>query len=105
MLLVPRGHRWASRESVRLGELERAQMIMREACSMHLGMSLESLVRSGVSVKTSLQTGSQEAVREAVAAEMGPIELDTCSLCDECLTKLALPESGPFSSLEVACLV
>lgn len=106
VLLVPRGHRWASRESVRLRELEGERMIMREAGSMHQRIFLESLARSGVSVKTSLQTDSQEAVREAVAAEMGlAIELDAHSLCDERLTKLALPEVGPFPNLEVACLV
>ena len=71
MLFVERGHPWAARTSVRLPELAGQRLVLREPGSITRARFEEAIARAGVSLGETLEIGSREAVREAVAAGLG----------------------------------
>jgi LysR family transcriptional regulator, low CO2-responsive transcriptional regulator len=69
--LVPRGHHWARRRRVTLGELNGQPMLFREQGSATRALLSAALERAGVTSEVVLELGSREALREAVAAGLG----------------------------------
>jgi DNA-binding transcriptional LysR family regulator len=69
--LVPRGHPWARRRRVSLGELNGQPMLFREQGSATRALLSAALERAGISSDVVLELGSREALREAVAAGLG----------------------------------
>jgi aminoethylphosphonate catabolism LysR family transcriptional regulator len=70
-LIVPLGHPWARRRSVRIHELEGQPMLMREEGSTTQRKLDAALGQAEVTPRVVLELGSREAVCEAVAAGLG----------------------------------
>jgi aminoethylphosphonate catabolism LysR family transcriptional regulator len=68
---VERGHAWASRRSLRLAELGGQRLVLREAGSMTRALFEQIMSQAGLKPGETLEIGSREAVREAVAAGLG----------------------------------
>ncbi len=71
VVLVPRDHAWAGRRSLRLAELAGQRLVLREPGSTTRAMLDRALSDAGVRPGSTLEIGSREAVREAVAAGLG----------------------------------
>ncbi len=71
MLVVERRHPWAGRKAVRLGELAGQRLVLREPGSSTRARFEEALAEAGIRLGDTLEIGSREAVREAVAAGLG----------------------------------
>lgn len=70
-LVVPAGHPWARRRRISLAELADARCVMRERGSMTRRIIEDAAAAAGVTLDSSLEFGSREAVKEAVAAGLG----------------------------------
>ncbi|MGE0119740.1 MAG: LysR substrate-binding domain-containing protein [Dongiaceae bacterium] len=68
---VDRAHPWAGRGAIRLADLARQRMVLRETGSTTRRAFEAAASRAGVAVGEVLEIGSREAVREAVAAGLG----------------------------------
>ncbi len=71
VLFVAAGHPWSTRRSVRLEELKTQTILLREKGSTTRAILEQALSRSGIKLKQSLEIGSREAIREAVAVGLG----------------------------------
>lgn len=71
VLFVPRTHPWARRNSVDLSEVSQQRMILREAASATRQIFQAALNEAGIVPQSVMQIESREAVREAVAADLG----------------------------------
>jgi aminoethylphosphonate catabolism LysR family transcriptional regulator len=71
VVLVARTHPWAQRSTVRLRDLHRAPMVMREQGSATRRKFEAEAERAGVEPEVVMELGSREAVQEAVAAGIG----------------------------------
>jgi DNA-binding transcriptional LysR family regulator len=69
--LVARGHRWTDRKAVTLRDAADEPLIAREAGSATRSAFEHAARAAQVQVRTALELGSREAVREAVAAGLG----------------------------------
>jgi aminoethylphosphonate catabolism LysR family transcriptional regulator len=65
---VERGHPWAKRGRVRLGDLEGQRLVLREPPSTTRQTFDRAVASAGIAVGEVLEIGSREAIREAVAA-------------------------------------
>ena len=68
---VERAHPWARRGSIRLDDLARQRVVLRETGSTTRRAFEAAIARAGIAVGEVLEIGSREAVREAVAAGLG----------------------------------
>jgi len=71
VLIVPRGHPLARRRSVRAAALAAEPYIAREEGSSTRGVAGRYLAGLGVTLTPTMELGSTEAIREAVAAGLG----------------------------------
>jgi aminoethylphosphonate catabolism LysR family transcriptional regulator len=71
VLCVGRDHPWARRRSVRLGDLANERLVLREPGSATRALFEEALAAAGAVPGATIDIGSREAVREAVAAGLG----------------------------------
>lgn len=71
VIFVPREHRFASRRSIRIAELEGEPMIMREEGSTTRKALDDALRKAGVRPRVVMEIGSREAIREAVIMGVG----------------------------------
>ncbi len=71
VLMIPRDHAWSGRSEVEITELQDVPMVLREKGSATRRRFEEALQATGVTPRIVLQIGSREAVREAVAANLG----------------------------------
>lgn len=71
VLMIPAGHAWAGRPSVDMAELQNVPMVLREKGSATRRRFEDALDVAGVTPRIVLEIGSREAVREAVAANLG----------------------------------
>jgi DNA-binding transcriptional LysR family regulator len=71
VLIVPRGHRLASRRAVRPAQLAGEALIVREEGSSTQRVAERYLAEGGTSLAATMALGSTEAIREAVAAGLG----------------------------------
>ena len=70
-VFVRRDHRFATRDSIRLTELEGEPMIVREQGSTTRRAFEEALARTGTKPRLMMEIGSREAIREAVIHGLG----------------------------------
>ena len=68
---VDRDHTWARRRSVKLEELAQERIVLRETGSITRAIFERALERNDIQLETTLEIGSREAVREAVASGLG----------------------------------
>lgn len=68
---VHRGHPWVRRRSIRLQELAEQPLVLREAESTTRIIFERVMAHAGVALGETLEIGSREGVREAVAAGLG----------------------------------
>jgi aminoethylphosphonate catabolism LysR family transcriptional regulator len=71
VLFVERHHRWARRKSVRLAELSGERVVLREPGSITRALFEQALAKHNVALSDTIEIGTREAVREAVAAGLG----------------------------------
>jgi len=71
VVFVNRRHRFATRRSIRIAELEGEPMIVREEGSTTRKALEDALARAGVTPRVLMQIGSREAIREAVIMGVG----------------------------------
>ena len=71
VLMIPSNHPWAGRGHVDIAELQDVPMVLREKGSATRLRFEDALAAAGVSPRVVLEIGSREAVREAVAANLG----------------------------------
>ncbi|MDI7276436.1 MAG: LysR family transcriptional regulator [Anaerolineae bacterium] len=71
VLVVPAGHPWAARRSIRPGELAGQPLIAREPGSGTRQLVEERLRALGVEAAPALELGAIEAIKNAVAAGLG----------------------------------
>jgi len=71
LILVSKRHPWASRCAITMRELDGATMIRREPGSVTRSRFEQALRESQISPKFSLEVDTREAVREAVAQNIG----------------------------------
>jgi len=105
MLFVSRSHPWAGRKSMRLKELAAERLILREPGSLSRARLEEALLGAGVALGDTLEIGSREAVREAVAAGLGLGAAFRSELGeDPRLSALAIRDARIESTEYLACL-
>src|SRR5271170_7480172 len=68
VVVVAQGHPWARRRGVRLRDLHRAPMVIREDGSVTRRAFEAAIQRAGVEPEVVMELGSREAIQEAVAA-------------------------------------
>ena len=71
VLLVPAGHAWSGRRTLHLADLEGQRLLVRETGSNTRAVFEQALAHAQVTPGELLEIGSREAVREAVAANLG----------------------------------
>lgn len=90
VLILPPGHAWSKRRTVRLGQLAGEPLIMREAGSGTRWRLERALAEAGKSVRdlrVTLELGSNEAIKEAVLQGLGVAFLSTHAVRQELETK------------------
>lgn len=70
-VFVARGHPWARRKAIDLTDLAEQPLVLREKGSVTRAIFEQALESAGIDPGPSLEVGSREAVREAVAADFG----------------------------------
>lgn len=99
------GHPLARRPRLRLGDLEGQAFVMREAGSTTRRILEQVLARAGVRIRSELEIGSREAVREAVAQQLGlGVVSEAAYLADPRLVKLPIASEQLFTYAHVVCL-
>ena len=83
VLVVPAGHRWASRASVRPEELREQPLVTREPGSGTRTLIEAALAALGVTVEPSFELGGVEAMKNAVLAGLGVAFLSRQAITEE----------------------
>jgi aminoethylphosphonate catabolism LysR family transcriptional regulator len=105
MLLLPAAHDWTARRDLTVGDLDGVGMVMREPGSNTRRMFEELLARRCVKVRTMLEVGSREAVREAVASAIGiAVVLENDVGPDPRLRAVPLEQGAIICTDYLACL-
>ncbi len=105
IVFVDRGHPWARRRGVRLAELEGQRLVLREVGSTTRALFERAVAAAGVALGDTLEIGSREGVREAVAAGLGVgVVYESEFGRDDRLSPLALRDVELRSVECVACL-
>lgn len=105
VLLVSRAHPWGRRRSVALQELAGERLILREAGSATRALFDRALAESGVKPAATLEVGSREGLREAVAEGLGlGAVLESEIGNDDRLQALAIRDAALVSTEYLACL-
>jgi aminoethylphosphonate catabolism LysR family transcriptional regulator len=103
---VDAGHPWSTRRSIRLAELGGEPLVLREVGSNTRAVFESAVARAGVVMGETLEIGSREGVREAVAAGLGIGIVSEGELgVDARLHALNIRESGLEVTEYAACLV
>jgi len=105
LVFVNRGHPWARRRSLRLEEIAGETLILREAGSTTRAVFEAALGERGVTPRRTIEIGSREAVREAVAAGLGiGVIFESEFLRDGRLHTLSLRDAKLEAVQYAACL-
>ena len=103
---VDGGHPWSTRRSIRLADLKGEPLVLRETGSRTRAAFESAMARAGVVMGETLEIGSREGVREAVAAGLGIGIVSEGELgVDPRLHALAIRESGLEVTEYAACLL
>ena len=98
-------HPLASRKSLTLSDLEGEEFVLREEGSQTRSMFESGLVAVGVRVRSSVEMGSREAVREAVAQGLGlGVVAQTAFVADSRLRVLPIEDMTLSTHVHVICL-
>lgn len=102
---VEAGHPWSTRRSISLEDLHGQSLVLREVGSRTRAVFETALARARIVVGETLEIGSREAVREAVAAGLGIGIVSEGELgVDPRLHALEIRESGLQVTEYAACL-
>jgi aminoethylphosphonate catabolism LysR family transcriptional regulator len=105
VVFVHRSHRFASRKSIRVAELEGERMILREEGSTTRKALDDALKRAGVTPRVVMEIGSREAIREAVIKGVGIGAVSEIEFIpDPELRKVAVSDAVMFTHAHVVCL-
>jgi aminoethylphosphonate catabolism LysR family transcriptional regulator len=100
-----REHPLAARESLRMADLEGADMVVREPGSTTRSVFEAALSRAGVRVNPIMEIGSRESIREAVACGIGiGVVSDIAYIPDARLRPLPVTDLDAHSHCHVICL-
>lgn len=96
IVFAPVTHRLAAKKRVRLADLEGEEFVMREVGSTTRSVFERALADAGVHIRVSIEMGSRESVREAVAQGLGlGIVADRAYVADPRLVPLPIIETNP----------
>lgn len=99
-------HPLASRKTMTLSDLEGQEFVLREQGSQTRSIFESGLAIAGVRVRSSLEVGSREAVREAVAQGLGlGVVAQTAFVADSHLVVLPISDMTLSTHVHVICLV
>lgn len=105
VVFAPASHPLAQRENLRMTDLSGQEFVLREDGSRTRTVFEAGLVASGVSVRTSLEMGSREAVREAVAQGLGlGVVAQTAFVPDVRLALLDIQDMNLHTHAHLICL-
>lgn len=98
-------HPLARRHALKLSDLQDQEFVVREEGSTTRRVFEQQLQHAGVRVRTTLEMGSREAVREAVAQGLGlGVVADAAYVADERLVRLRIADMEAFTHSHVICL-
>ena len=98
-------HSLAKRTNMKMCDLEGYEFVMREQGSQTRSVFESGLAASGVRVRSSLEMGSREAVREAVAQGLGlGVVAQTALTADPRLVVLPIRDMALSTNVHVICL-
>lgn len=105
IVFAPAGHALVRRPSLSLQDLQGFEFVLREEGSRTRQTFLAGLAAAGVSIRTSVEMGSREAVREAVAQGLGlGVVAQTAFVPDPRLAVLDLGAMAMHTHVHVICL-
>ena len=105
IVFVEGGHPWSTRRSISLSDLKGEPLVLREVGSRTRAVFESAMARAGVVMGETLEIGSREGVREAVAAGLGIGIVSEGELgVDPRLHALSIRESGIEVTEYAACL-
>ncbi|HLI11767.1 MAG TPA: LysR substrate-binding domain-containing protein [Alphaproteobacteria bacterium] len=106
VLFVERSHPWCARRGgVRLRELAGQRIVLREVGSTTRARFEQAVAEAGVALGETIEIGSREAVREAVAAGLGiGIVFESEFGHDDRLRRVAIRDARIESTEYAACL-
>ena len=104
VVFAPLSHRLARRSSIRLEDLAGEQMVLREHGSTTRRVFEQALQERGIPTHLSIEMGSREAVREAVAQGLGlGVVAGTAYIDDARLVRLPLEDCDLATHCHVIC--
>lgn len=105
IVFAPASHPLAKRKTMRLSDLEGQEFVLREQGSQTRLIFESGLAVAGVRVRHSLEVGSREAVREAVAQGLGlGVVAQTAFIADARLVILPISDMALSTHVHVICL-
>lgn len=105
VVFAPAGHALTTRPRLSLRELESQEFVLRETGSRTRQVFEAGLAEAGVRIRCSVEMGSREAVREAVAQGLGlGVVAKTAFVPDPRLVPLAIEDMQLFTHAHVICL-
>ena len=105
VVFVNRAHRFASRKSIRLAELEGEPMILREVGSTTRKALDDALRRGGVKPRIAMEIGSREAIREAVIMGVGIAVVSEIEyIPDPEIRRVQVSDAEMYTHAHVVCL-
>ena len=105
VIFVPRNHRFASRRSIRMADLQDEPMILREEGSTTRKAFDDALRRAKVRPRTVMEIGSREAIREAVIMGVGIAAVSEIEYVpDPSIRQVSVSDAQMFTYAHVFCL-
>lgn len=106
VMFVPKTHRFARRRAIRLADLAKEPMIVREPGSTTRKALDDALRHAGVTPPIAMEIGSREAVREAVIRGLGIAAVSEFEFVpDARLRAVPIKDADVQTHAHVACLV
>jgi LysR family transcriptional regulator, low CO2-responsive transcriptional regulator len=105
VVFVHRGHRFARRKRIRIGDLEGEPMILREEGSTTRKAFDDALKHAHVSPRVVMEIGSREAIREAVIKGVGiGVVSEIEFIPDPALHTVEVADAEMYTHAHVVCL-
>ena len=105
VLFVNRDHPWARRRSIRLQDLHRQEMIVRESGSQTRLLFEQACAEAGVSPRQRIEINNRDAFREAVAQGLGiGVIGDQGLVPDQRLHRIVIRDADIRMERRLACL-
>jgi aminoethylphosphonate catabolism LysR family transcriptional regulator len=105
VVFAHRDHPLARRETLRLADLDGAEMLVREPGSTTRAVFERALAQAGVQLRPVMEIGSRESIREAVACGLGlGVVSDIAYIPDPRLRRLPIVDLDACSHAHVICL-